>query len=781
MPSPSRAEPEVWLAIPSANAENCRRNLPEWRTRGYRIAVLQDGAREDVPADEIVVVDDYPGWPGSVNVLLERAVPRSADIIVTGGDDMLPDPDHSASDLGRAFFEHFEGTFGVMQPHGDVYKGTATYCGSPWLGRDWCDRMYAGRGPLCEAFTHNWADMELYWVARCLGRLWVRDDLTQYHDHFSRRGEAAPDYWTNSATRHDQQDTLTFIARAATGFPGHEPVPGANGSPAPVFDRELFEREYKDTARRHWAMKFGRIDVPHLDQRLMAESLELCAQRGESRVVIYGAGEHTTRVGAALASPPVEIVGIVDDNPGRQGQRLWGLEIVSKDRAIELGAKAAILSSDTFEDKLWEGAAPLREAGLTVHRLYGEQSVSTERRLSLLLAPVFVDRESLTDALYRLAWYAAPLQGSLERVTVLHELESADLDARPGHFDEELEALIERLRACLNFVRASEIDLLQQATKHDATIVWRSTDETGTSVVMGLQRAVRPPRQQLFLCDDRDWPDASVKWLTLSERLSAEQSRALAESQQKFAQMAGELRTGRGYVFGTGPGLATIDGHDFSDGLTIACNSMVGNAELMARLDPPVIVAGDPIFHAGPTTYAAKFRRELVGAMRRHGSWFVCPWRDYRQYLSVLPEDLHARVVGVPTSSDDEPNLDLRDRFEVAGTKNILTLFLLPLALTFCDEVCVAGCDGRPLDEDDYFWTHDPKTQFNDEMADVRAAHPSFFAIDYNRYYLEHCGTLARWIESAEAMGKRVMNLTPSHIPALSERSVEPATGRASA
>ncbi|MFT5424294.1 MAG: hypothetical protein ACI89L_002088 [Phycisphaerales bacterium] len=766
------SHPEVWLAIPSANAENCRRNLPGWAAQGYRIAVLQDGEPQDVPADEVVCVETYPGWPLSVAELLKRAVPKSADIIVTGGDDMLADPNLTAGEIGEQFIEHFGGTFGVMQPHGDEYKGTATYCGSPWLGREWCDRMYQGKGPLCGAYIHNWADMELYWVARGLGRLWVREDLTQYHDHFSRRGEAAPEYWTRSATRNDQRDTQMFIARAATGFPGHE-VSGDGRDLGVSFDAELFASEYQDTAQRHWEMKFGRIDVPHLDLRLMRETLEACARNGQGKVVIYGAGEHTTRVGAALAEPPVEVVGIIDDNEARQGDKLWGIPIVSKAGAIARGAKAAILSSDTFEDKLWDAAEPLRAAGVVVHRLYGDQAAQSDRTHRVLLYPSFGDAAELTEGLYRAAWYLAPLLDSIETVVVPHRLDGGvpELGARPAYFDESLEPLLASVMEKVEFVPQSEIDPLGEATKADAVVVWRSIDETGTSVVIGMQRAVRPPRQQLFLVDDRDWPDASVKWLTISERLAAGQAGALAESQQKFARMAESLGSKRGYVFGTGPGLAQAMDHDFADGLTIACNSMVGNDELMAKLRPPVIVAGDPIFHAGPTTYAAEFRRHLIDAMREYGSWFVCPWRDYRLYLSVLPSDLHDRVVGVPISSDDAPNLDLRTRFEIAGTKNILTLFLLPLALTFCDEVCVAGCDGRPLDEDDYFWKHDPKTQYNEKMADVQAAHPSFFAIDYNRYYLEHCATLARWIEAGEANGKRVVNITPSYIPALLERS----------
>jgi hypothetical protein len=126
----------------------------------------------------------------------------------------------------------------------------------------------------------------------------------------------------------------------------------------------------------------------------------------------------------------------------------------------------------------------------------------------------------------------------------------------------------------------------------------------------------------------------------------------------------------------------------------------------------------------------------------------------------------------------DQPNIDIGENFNVTSTANILTLFLLPLAATFFRRIVIAGCDGRPLDESDYFWKHDKSSQFNDKMAAIRAAHPGFFAIDYNEYYLEHCQTVAKWIDTAERAGKTVENMTPSYVPALRERYTDPLSRR---
>lgn len=92
---------------------------------------------------------------------------------------------------------------------------------------------------------------------------------------------------------------------------------------------------------------------------------------GMKRIVLYGAGTHTRAIGEALMDPGVEIVGIIDDDHRRHGQRLWGFPIISPAAALELKPDAIILSANSFEDQLWEKTAAHRAAGIRVARLYG--------------------------------------------------------------------------------------------------------------------------------------------------------------------------------------------------------------------------------------------------------------------------------------------------------------------------------------------------------------------------------------------------------------------------
>lgn len=359
-------KPEVWFAIPSASPEKCRKVLPVWRQMGYKTAILQNFEKGDIPADIVVWRDSYPGWPSSVNILSKEIVPASCPIIVTGGDDMLPDPNHSAEQLAEQFLERFPDTFGVMQPHGDEFLAAKRYAGSPFLGRAWCQTMYGGRGPMYPGYHHNYADNELFWLSKGMGVLWDRPDLTHFHDHFTRDGRPQPVYW-NSVRQRDLPDCLLYYARVHERFPGHEPMhtPGTPRS-------ERFGDVPVDTAEMlvladHRLLRTA-IDNPYA--HALHRGLKNCADAGLDPVAIYGFGFHTQVGAAALAEPPVRIDCIIDDNTANHGRRPWSIPVVSLAEAAKRNIKAVVLSANSVEDRLYANCAPLIAKGIHVERLY---------------------------------------------------------------------------------------------------------------------------------------------------------------------------------------------------------------------------------------------------------------------------------------------------------------------------------------------------------------------------------------------------------------------------
>ena len=174
--------------------------------------------------------------------------------IVTGGDDMLPDPNKRADEIAAECSKHFradywggkgyaftaphpmlEGwtehacaTFGVMQPIGDKWGGNwqenvHKICGSPWMGAEFVRRWNGGTGPLCTEYWHSYADEELYETVVRTGLLWQREDLSQKHVHHLRENRPQPAYMRESYNRF-QADGAIFRQRKARGFPGWEPI-----------------------------------------------------------------------------------------------------------------------------------------------------------------------------------------------------------------------------------------------------------------------------------------------------------------------------------------------------------------------------------------------------------------------------------------------------------------------------------------------------------------------------------------------------------------------------
>jgi hypothetical protein len=146
----------VVYAIPVAAsvADAAGQCFEKWQHMGYRTAALIDGDAPAPPnADGIIRVDEYPGYGGSVNELCRHLT--DFDWVVTGGHDTFP-ADKPAQVIAAELTAHFGGTFGVMQPTGDLFNDSCInhFCGSPWMGREFRRRANAGKGPYWPDYQH---------------------------------------------------------------------------------------------------------------------------------------------------------------------------------------------------------------------------------------------------------------------------------------------------------------------------------------------------------------------------------------------------------------------------------------------------------------------------------------------------------------------------------------------------------------------------------------------------------------------------------------------------
>ncbi len=244
----------VWLTIPSARPpEEAEPILKQWRERGYKIALWLDWDARPPYADLVhCSPSGYPGYARAVNRLVWEVlvVDNACDWVICAGDDTLPDPSKSAEEIARECNHHFslayalrsgqphdivrdwpDRTFGVMQPTGDRWhEGQGGFesadidrvCGSPWMGREFCRRIYGGKGPLWPEFQHMFVDEHLQCVAQKLGILWQRRELTHKHLHWKRGLEATgiqriPEHAVKWNTDEHWQEAKALFERLKAG------------------------------------------------------------------------------------------------------------------------------------------------------------------------------------------------------------------------------------------------------------------------------------------------------------------------------------------------------------------------------------------------------------------------------------------------------------------------------------------------------------------------------------------------------------------------------------
>ena len=206
--------------------------------------------------------------------------------------------------------------------------------------------------------------------------------------------------------------------------------------------------------------------------------------------------------------------------------------------------------------------------------------------------------------------------------------------------------------------------------------------------------------------------------------------------------------------------------------IRVTCNSAVRDLDLLKALRVDVIAINDPVFHFGPSRYAAAFRRDLVRALKETRA-LVVTTTDWAEPLVVHCPDVAERLVVLDTDKSDQApwRWPTTKRPVVRSTGNVLTLSMLPVAFALADEVHIAGADGRRASER-YFWRHNQRIQYSDDlMNSAFQAHPAFFRDrDYGDYYKQHICELDELLNTAERVGKRAVPVTPSWIPALVKR-----------
>lgn len=223
-----------FVVFPSANPSRGVDCALKWFRKGYIPLVgLDDGATIPPPPADVkfmeafrvlAIQQPFKGYYRVINKIVFHAFLQGAALVTCIGDDMDP-PEQGAAHVADQYFNRFDDGYGVMQGCGDTQgkdafgiPAAARICGSPTFGKNWAQNSYGSKGPFHTGYQSFYADEDLWNVAQNAKQLWLNEEITIFHKHWSWGHTEREDYHRRAQTNW-QDDKALFERRKAAGFP----------------------------------------------------------------------------------------------------------------------------------------------------------------------------------------------------------------------------------------------------------------------------------------------------------------------------------------------------------------------------------------------------------------------------------------------------------------------------------------------------------------------------------------------------------------------------------
>ena len=284
-----------------------------------------------------------------------------------------------------------------------------------------------------------------------------------------------------------------------------------------------------------------------------------------------------------------------------------------------------------------------------------------------------------------------------------------------------------------------------------------------------VKKGFRPNRTLVAL----DWSTRpGVAWV-------AEAARVMVQGRQFDARQGEELRN-LGAVLGSakhayliGPGLSArraLD-RDLSDGVRIACSTVILDDELMDHVRPQIVTLDDPIHHFGPSAHAQRYQQAVATQARMH-DFTVVTTEPFAPLMRAYVPEVAERVIGLRQGSAGWPdNFDLLANPAVRPYDNVLTMLMLPLGATFSRSISLVGFDGRDR-SGGLVLRHGSAAMLDEELEDIRLVHPGLVDLDDPHHLADHAATVERQLAELEEAGVEIRPMAASDIPALRRRTM---------
>lgn len=244
----------------------------------------------------------------------------------------------------------------------------------------------------------------------------------------------------------------------------------------------------------------------------------------------------------------------------------------------------------------------------------------------------------------------------------------------------------------------------------------------------------------------------------------------------KFQNIIDNKNKTKSYLFGTGNSLNNIREFNFQDGYIIVCNTIVKNKDTWNYLKPDIIVAADALYHFSDSTFAKKFRNDLLMRFKENNEFlFVYPiifhnfimntFKEFENRLIPIGIGNHTNFKHLATSNFKFPNLG-----------NVIN-YLVPIGMTFSKEIYLIGFDGRAPEDSD-FWKNSDLHFYQQDVDELKKLHPAFFDFhipvgNENKYHTNYHGDLLEEnFVKAELKGWKFLSLNKSNTLPIQKRYV---------
>lgn len=388
-----------------------------------------------------------------------------------------------------------------------------------------------------------------------------------------------------------------------------------------------------------------------------------------------------------------------------------------------------------------------------------------KRESKIVYYPEFDSAEELTSHYYRACWYFPAENNHCEGV-FLYKKEDILLKKQPEYMGSS-NVSKEHIK-----IKTGIPELKEDVETAKVVLLWRKCDED----------FVRSLKEKGIIVvnvatNDEDAIEygqyCGLIWRYF--KTNEEKKEIIKKSYDKFVKIANQIKKKgwkTGCVFGTGPSLETAKEFDFSDCVTVVCNSIVQNRELLSHINPQFITAGDVVSHLGVSLYAEVFRKDLTAYLKESDAFYVTTATFGYLLLEQCAEISH-KIILVEQILDEQ-NYDLTQLFGLPKLDSTFNIHMLPVIHTFCDTIFILGCDGKSATRsNEDFWAHAQKAQYLDLVDTGHQCHPTFDINRKKNTYNRYQNSVLHSIVNGETKhGKRYFTLQQSYIEALKDKKL---------